>query len=82
MAIRAIAKRAPAEARNRLGHLRRMYSWAIGSGGFGLSVNPCAVIKPKDLLGAKKSRDRVLSDAEVRAVWGACGGPASIDALK
>ena len=25
--IRTIAKRAPSEARNRLGHLRRMYSW-------------------------------------------------------
>jgi integrase len=79
--IRDIAKTAPEEARNRLGHLRRMYSWAIGSGGFRLSVNPCSVLKPVDLIGRKQSRDRVLSDDEVRAVWAACDGPAGIEAL-
>jgi hypothetical protein len=80
--IREIARNTPEEARNRLGHLRRCYSWAIGSGGFGLSVNPYSVLKPADLVGSKKKRDRVLTDDEVRAVWAACGGPPGVGALK
>ncbi len=40
-------RKTPAEARNRLGHLRRMFSWAIGAGGFGLSFNPAAVPQAK-----------------------------------
>jgi integrase len=68
--FRSIAGK-PAEARNRLGHLRRMYSWAIGSGGFGLNANPCAVLKPADLIGRKEGRDRILADDEIRRVWSA-----------
>lgn len=59
--IRRMAERTPAEARNRLGHLRRMYSWAIGSGDFGLTVNPCSALKPADLIGRKVARDRILT---------------------
>jgi integrase len=70
--FRDLGRKAPGEARNRLGHLRRMYSWAIGSGGFGLAINPCSVLKPADLVGAKVMRDRILTDDEIRAVWGAC----------
>jgi integrase len=71
----------PAEARNRLGHLSRFFSWAIGSGEFGVTTNPCSVLRPKDLIGAKIARDRVLSDAELRAVWAACGGDWTAAAL-
>jgi integrase len=79
--IRDIAKRTPAEARNRFGHLQRMFSWAIGTGGFGLAANPCAELRPKDLIGPKKTGDRTLTDNELRAVWQACGGPAGKEAL-
>jgi integrase len=79
--IRPIAKRTPAEARNRLGHLSRAYSWAIGSGGFGLTVNPCKALRPKDLVGAKIMRDRVLTDVEIAAVWRAADGVADASAL-
>ena len=72
--IRHIAKRTPAEARNRFGHLNRMYSWSIGTGGFGISTNPCAMLKPSDLIGEKKTRDRILADEELRSVWAACLG--------
>jgi integrase len=71
--IREIARRTPAEARNRLGHLHRCYSWAIGTGEFGLAINPCAVLKPADLIGRKEARDRILADDEMRRVWAACG---------
>ena len=68
--IRDLAKRTPGTARNAFGHLSRAFSWAIGSG-FGISVNPCRALRPADLLGAKVARDRILSDPELRAVWGA-----------
>jgi integrase len=68
--IRAMAKGTKgASARNALGHLSRVYSWAIGSGGFGLSVNPCRSLVPKDLVGKKEARNRVLADPELRAIW-------------
>jgi integrase len=79
--IRTIAKRTPSEARNRLGHLRRMYSWAIGAGGHGIAYNPCAMLKPKDLVGEKLVRDRVLTDDELRAIWRATDGFVGIEAL-
>jgi integrase len=71
--IRNLAAETPGEARNRLGWLNRCYSWAIGTAEFGLTANPCALIKPVDLIGRKVVRDRVLTDAELRAVWSACG---------
>jgi integrase len=72
--ITAIAKETPAEARNRLGHLSRAFTWAIGTGGFALVVNPCAVLRPRDLIGKKVLRNRILADDELRAVWGAAAG--------
>ncbi len=79
--IRVIAKATPAEARNRFGHLSRAYSWAIGSGGFGLATNPCKSLRPKDLIGPKVIRERVLTDQELRAVWQAADGVADATAL-
>jgi integrase len=80
-AIRAKAKTAPGAARNHLGHLRRMYSWAIGAGGHGIAANPCAVLKPADLIGRKIIRDRTLTDDELRAIWRAADGLADIGGL-
>ena len=79
--IRAVANKTPSEARNRLGHLRRMYSLAIGSGGYGIASNPCSILKPGDLVGAKVIRDRVLTDGELRKVWRAADGVADARAL-
>jgi integrase len=68
--IRGMAKGTKgASARNALGHLSRAYGWAIGSGGFGLVNNPCKALRPADLVGKKIARARVLTDAELRAVW-------------
>jgi integrase len=68
-AIRIIAKRSEAQAHISLSHLRRMYNWAIASGEFGLDRSPVERLKPADLIGRKVSRERVLNDAELRAVW-------------
>jgi len=73
-AIRAIVKRgAPYQAHNAMGYLRRMFNWAIGTHEFGLTVSPLAQLKPKDLIGKRKERERILSDVELRAVWEAAG---------
>jgi integrase len=81
-AILAIVKRgAPYEAHNAFGHLRRLFNWAIGAVEFGLTTSPVAALRPSDLIGKRDARDRVLADAELRAVWDACGGDWRAEAL-
>lgn len=80
-AIRPVAKRAPYEAHNRLGHLRRLFNWAIGTHEFGISHSPVEGLKPADLIGKREARDRILTDDELRAVWRATSGPADASAL-
>jgi integrase len=71
-AIRAIVKRgAPYQAHNALGYIRRLFNWAIGTHQFGIQASPVALLKPADLIGKREARERILSDAEMRAVWGA-----------
>jgi integrase len=74
-AIRGIVKRgAKYQAHNALGHLRRVYNWAIGTHEFGLVSSPVTSLKPKDLIGAKQARTHILSEDELRGVWKACVG--------
>ncbi len=56
-------------ARNVLALCRRLFSWAIDRGEYGLEHNPCERLKPKVLVGEKKPRSRVLNHAELRALW-------------
>jgi integrase len=73
VAIRAIVKRgSPYQAHNSLGYLRRLFSWAIGTHEFGILVSPVERLSPQDLIGKRESRERVLTDDELRAVWEAC----------
>jgi integrase len=73
--IRTIVSRGAAyQAHNSLGHLRRVYNWAIGTHEFGLVSSPVTALKPKDLIGGKKPRIRVLTDDELRAVWKVAAG--------
>jgi integrase len=59
------------QALNLLGHVRRLFNWAIARGVYGLDRSPCDRMKPREVVGAKVSRTRVLSDTELRALWGA-----------
>ena len=71
-AIRAIVQRdAPYQAHNALGYLRRLFSWAIGTHEFGIEVSPIERLKPRDLIGRREARERILTDTELRAVWDA-----------
>jgi integrase len=68
--IRTIVKRgAPYQAHNALGYIRRLFNWAIGTNEFGIETSPVERLKPKDLIGEKEARNRVLTDAELRSVW-------------
>jgi integrase len=65
----AVARGSPYQAHNLLGHIRRLFNWAIARGVYGLDHSPCDRMKPKDVIGAKAMRTRVLNDAELRALW-------------
>lgn len=65
----AVARGATFQAHNLLGHIRRLFNWAISRGVYGLETSPCDRMRPADVIGKKASRTRVLSDREVRAFW-------------
>lgn len=60
-----------AHARNVLTIIRSIFSWAINRDL--CEASPCDRIRPKDLIGTKLVRDRVLDDHELRALWRAAG---------
>ncbi len=64
-----LARGAKYEAHNLFGVIRTLFAWAIACGDYGLEVSPCDRLKPKALIGAKKPRRRVLTDAELVALW-------------
>ena len=65
----AVARGAEYQAHNLLGHIRVMFNWAIARGVYGISTSPCDRMKPKQVIGPKALRTRVLSDDEIRAFW-------------
>jgi integrase len=64
----------PYQAHNLLGYARRIFNWAINQHCYGVEASPCDRLKPKDIIGEKQARSRVLSDAELRAAWKASEG--------
>lgn len=66
--IREIDKVAPRTSSLILSYLKTFFSWATDEER--IEANPAAGIKP---LSSAVKRDRVLSDAEIRAFWIACG---------
>jgi len=59
----------PAMARNLFGHVRTFFNWALGRAIYGLTASPCDRISPKALIGKKRSRNRILDDEELFALW-------------
>jgi integrase len=75
-AVRARAERAAEAAGRRAtgayahiiySHCRALFNFAVLR--YDLPVSPCDRLKPKDIIGAKKPRERVLDDRELRALW-------------
>lgn len=70
--IENVAERGPYQAHNVLGHAKTFFNWCIVHDK-GIEINPCDKIRPGDLIGKKKSRQRVLEDRELKAFWWATG---------
>ena len=69
--IEAIVDRgAPSQAHMALSNARRIFNWAIERDI--VSINPIAGLRPKNLIGEKTVRQRVLTDAEIAAFWHGC----------
>ena len=67
--INAKKRKAPSQARNLLGHLRRFFAWAINQRVYGITTSPCDRLKPTDIIGKKVQGKRILSDDELFALW-------------
>jgi integrase len=59
----------PEAARQTLVYGRRLHDWAISRGIYGIETSPYDRISARDLLGSKKSRQRVLNDTELALIW-------------
>ncbi|PWT84411.1 MAG: integrase [Proteobacteria bacterium] len=71
--INEVKAHAPYMAHALLATVRRVYKWASTPGrGYGIIASPCYNISAKALIGEKRPRTRVLSDAEIRAFVHAC----------
>lgn len=70
----AVARGAPYQAHNLLGHVRRLFNWAIARGVYGIDRSPCDRMKPSDVIGRKLVRTRTLNDDELLAFWLASEG--------
>jgi integrase len=57
------------QARNLLTVARRLFAWAIDQLTYGIKANPCDRLKPNKLIGDKPSRDVVLTEDELHALW-------------
>jgi Arm domain-containing DNA-binding protein/integrase-like protein len=68
-AVKSKKKSAPAQARNLLGHLKRLFTWAIDQRVYGLKTSPCDGLKPAKIIGKKRPRNRVLGEDELFALW-------------
>jgi integrase len=67
------AKPSPQQARALFTFLHMVFDFAAGHGGFGLKRNPIGHIRKARRLGAAVTRDHVLTDEELAALWIAAG---------
>jgi integrase len=64
----------PYAAHKLFSYASKLFGWAISRSLYGLEVSPCAGIRTSEIIGKKEPRQRVLKDAEIRAVWTAAEG--------
>ena len=56
-------------AHHLLAYLSKLFNWAIARDTYGLQSSPITRGMAKDIIGAKKPRQRVLSNSEIIEVW-------------
>jgi len=67
--VENVAVDRPIMANRALGHISKFFNWLLERDV--IAASPCAGIKPP---APENARDRVLSDAEIKALWHACDG--------
>lgn len=67
-----VRDRAPVMANRNLAAVRKLFNWCLARDI--IQVSPCTLIDPP---APERSRDRILSDDELRLVWNAAGADAS-----
>ncbi len=60
---------APAQARNLLGDIKRLLTWAVEEQAYGLEASVADGIRARRELGEKPTGDRILSESELFALW-------------
>ena len=66
----AVNRDAPYRAFNLLTVAKMFFKWVVSRDDeYGPLVSPCANLRAKDEIGKKLTRERVLNDAELRALW-------------
>ena len=66
---KVVADGRPYTAHHLIAYLSKLFNWAILRDVYGLNASPIIRGIGKNVIGAKKPRQRVLSDAELREVW-------------
>ncbi len=59
----------PYTAHHLIAHLSKLFNWAIARDVYGLGASPITRGLAKDIIGAKKPRQRVLNDGELTKFW-------------
>jgi integrase len=67
--IKTKKRAAPAQARNLLGTVKRMFRWAVDQRCYGLKISPADSLKPSTIIGEKISGQRILTDDELHSLW-------------
>jgi integrase len=63
------ARSGKASATGALAVVRKLLNWALNQDIPGFESNPAGAINTADVVGRSRPRDRLLSDAEVAAIW-------------
>lgn len=68
-----LARGVPYQAHHTLGYISRIFNFALERGdAYGLERSPCDRLRPAKIIGPKEPRTRILSNAELRALWHVC----------
>jgi integrase len=60
---------APGQARNSLGNLKTLFTWAIKQNEYGIELSPCRDLNAKTFSIEKTPRNHALNDTEAAALW-------------
>jgi integrase len=60
------------QAHHVFAYMSRIFNWALERDAYGIDRSPCDRLRPAKLIGAKEPRTRILTDAELKALWVAC----------